>query len=282
MLKVLEPGFFTTIQDNGRFQYRDIGVPVSGAMDGYSSQFANVILGNTSDMAVLEITMVGPKLQFLEPTFIVISGAQMQPKLNSKRIEHDMIVEVRPNDILSFGKLESGFRAYLAIKGGFKTELVLGSRSMYVPVTEKDCVRAGDTLNYDPFDFKISAKNASLNYRTSVIASNELHVFKGPEYGLLNSTIKEKLENISFKVSNLNNRMAYQMESFLINDLDTILTGPVLPGTVQLTPSGKLIILMRDCQTTGGYPRVLQLTHSAINVLSQKLSGNDITFRLGE
>ncbi|OZV69961.1 5-oxoprolinase subunit C family protein [Winogradskyella aurantia] len=282
MLKVLEPGFFTTIQDNGRFQYRDIGVPVSGAMDGYSSQFANVILGNTSDMAVLEITMVGPKLQFLKPTFIVISGAQMQPKLNGKRIEHNMMVQVRPNDILSFGKLESGFRAYLAIKGGFKTEVVLGSRSMYVPVTDKDRVKAGDILNYKPFEFKISAKNAALNYRTSVIGSNELQVFKGPEYGLLNSNIKEKLENISFKVSSLNNRMAYQMESVLINDLDTILTGPVLPGTVQLTPSGKLIILMRDCQTTGGYPRVLQLTHSSINVLSQKFSGNDIKFRLGE
>jgi allophanate hydrolase subunit 2 len=64
------------------------------------------------------------------------------------------------------------------------------------------------------------------------------------------------------------------------NHLEPIITSAVLPGTVQLTPSGKLIILMRDCQTTGGYPRVLQLKEASINVLAQKLTGHAVQFKL--
>ena len=76
--------------------------------------------------------------------------------------------------------------------------------------------------------------------------------------------------------------MAYQLAPTFDNALDPILTAPVLPGTVQLTPSGQLIVLMRDCQTTGGYPRVLQLTEDAISILSQKTTGNSLKFRLKE
>ncbi len=74
--------------------------------------------------------------------------------------------------------------------------------------------------------------------------------------------------------------MAYQLEETLEHSLPSILTSPVLPGTVQLTPSGQLIILMRDCQTTGGYPRVLQLIEAAINLLSQKKFGDAFCFTL--
>ena len=74
--------------------------------------------------------------------------------------------------------------------------------------------------------------------------------------------------------------MAYQLKEPLENNLDAIITSAVLPGTVQLTPSGKLIVLMRDCQTTGGYPRVLQLKESAIDVLAQKYTDNIVTFSL--
>jgi allophanate hydrolase subunit 2 len=76
--------------------------------------------------------------------------------------------------------------------------------------------------------------------------------------------------------------MAYQLEPLFKNSLEQILTSPVLPGTIQLTPSGQLIVLMRDCQTTGGYPRVLQLTEKAINSLSQKLTGTTLKIRLKE
>ena len=58
-----------------------------------------------------------------------------------------------------------------------------------------------------------------------------------------------------------------------------MLTSAVFPGTVQLTPSGQLIVLMRDCQTTGGYPRIFQLTEAALNSVSQKFVGDKIRFK---
>ena len=74
--------------------------------------------------------------------------------------------------------------------------------------------------------------------------------------------------------------MAYQLEDLLENNLEAIITSLVLPGTVQLTPSGKLIVLLRDCQTTGGYQRVLQLKESAMNIMAQKYTGSKINFKL--
>ena len=136
MLKVLKSGFFVTIQDLGRYGYRDIGVPVSGAMDVDSVKKANLLLGNDPNAAVMEITMTGPTLQFDEPTFICLSGAHISATLNNKPIENYQVVQVSKDDILSYGKLENGFRAYLAIKSGFQTEKVLGSCSQFVPVTK--------------------------------------------------------------------------------------------------------------------------------------------------
>ena len=72
--------------------------------------------------------------------------------------------------------------------------------------------------------------------------------------------------------------MGYRLEELVVNELSPILTSGVMPGTIQLTPSGKMIVLMRDCQVTGGYPRVLQLTDSAIDKLAQKSTGD--SFRL--
>ena len=74
--------------------------------------------------------------------------------------------------------------------------------------------------------------------------------------------------------------MAYQLNELFQNDIDPIISSLVLSGTVQLTPSGKLIILMRDNQTCGGYPRILQLDEESINRLSQKYAGKKIKFQI--
>ena len=75
--------------------------------------------------------------------------------------------------------------------------------------------------------------------------------------------------------------MGIQLKEPIQNNLPAILTSAVLSGTVQLTPYGTLIILMRDCQVTGGYPRVLQLPEEAINCLSQKTTNSQFHFVLG-
>jgi antagonist of KipI len=280
MLRVLKSGFYTTIQDIGRFGFRAYGVPVSGAMDSYSSQFANAILGNTKDAALLEITMTGPTLHFLEPTIIAISGANLQPKLNNRSIKMNVSILVETNDTLSFGRFYSGFRAYLAIKGGFLSETVLGSRSMYKPITRASILMNNDTLDYKSSDNNQKKLNAHVKYSKDSIETDILDVYRGPEFNKLSIKRQNQLFEIGLSVSKHNSRMAYQLEPVFKNALDPILTSPVLPGTVQLTPSGQLTVLMRDCQTTGGYPRVLQLTEKAITVLSQKTTGNSLKLRL--
>ena len=280
MVKVVNPGFYTTVQDFGRFGYQDYGVPVSGAMDHYSAQFANALLNNDEKDAVLEITMTGPTLEFHNHTSICISGADMSPELNDLSIKLNAAIVVKPNDILSFGKLKDGFRSYLAVAGGFQSEIMLNSRSMYRNVTSKFKIEANDELTVNEMVPKVSDKHALLKFNSEMFAFNSIEVFKGPEFELLSSAQQERLFNQEFTISNLYDRMAYQLEEPFKNNLEPIITSLVLPGTVQLTPSGNLIVLMRDCQTTGGYPRVLQLKESSMNCLAQKFKGNSIQFRL--
>lgn len=280
MIKVLKSGFYSTIQDLGRYGYQDYGVPVAGAMDQYSAQFANALLNNEKSDAILEVTMSGPTLRFDCQTMICISGADMTPRLNNKEIKMNSISTVKPNDILTFAKLNYGLRSYLAVKGGFKTELKLNSRSMYINVTSNYKIEANFDLEINEVLSMDSSQYASLKFSKSVFESNILEVFKGPEFDLLSPIQIQELFHREFTISNLNNRMAYQLEEPFENRLSSIITSLVLPGTIQLTPSGNLIILMRDCQTTGGYPRILQLKESFINCLAQKFKGQKIRFKL--
>ncbi|MCM4170980.1 allophanate hydrolase [Arenibacter sp. TNZ] len=278
MLNILKSGFFTTVQDTGRFRYRDKGVPVAGVMDSYSASKVNSLLENDENCAVLEITMTGPSLEFEEETYIVLGGAEMSVTLNKNAIENYKVYKVNSGDILSYGKLEIGFRAYLGIKDGFKTAQVLGSRSFFKPITEKDCIKKMADLPYTTcklFNPKISKLKVD-----SVLDKSVLEVYKGPEYKLLTDSQLAKLFYRDFSVANENNRMAYQLNEVIDENKISMLTSATLPGTVQLTPSGKLIILMKDGQTTGGYPRILQLSDMAMSILAQKRSGDHINFKL--
>jgi Allophanate hydrolase subunit 2 len=109
MLKVLKSGFFVTIQDLGRYGYRDIGVPVSGAMDVDSVKKANLLLANAPNAAVMEITMTGPTLLFEEPSFICLSGAHIHATLNNMPIENYQVVQVTKGDIVLMEDWRMGF-----------------------------------------------------------------------------------------------------------------------------------------------------------------------------
>lgn len=278
MLKVLKSGFFVTIQDLGRFGYRNIGVPISGAMDVDSVKKANLLLENNPNDAVMEITMTGPTLQFEDPTYICLTGAHISPTLNKKPVENYQAIKVEKGDVLSYGRLTDGFRGYLAVKGGFTTDKVLGSRSQFIPVTSKKRLKDGDevpygkTLSFRPI---LSEVKIEEHYH-----SNELEVFKGPEFSLLTDRQLKEIFTKTFSVSKENNRMAYQVAELLEGHSHSMLTSGTLPGTIQLTPAGRLIILMKDGQTTGGYPRVLQLSEASICTLAQKKSGDKLLFKL--
>ncbi|WP_136481278.1 5-oxoprolinase subunit C family protein [Cognatitamlana onchidii] len=278
MVRVIKAGILSSIQDMGRMGYQNLGIPYSGAMDAKAALMANAVLGNKSNDAILEMTMTGDTLKFECETLICLTGAFMSPKLNQKSIVNNKVVEVRSGDVLSFGALKTGFRTYLAVKGGFQSEKVLGSRSMYSGITDTFKLKKGAQLSLNSYAKGSGIKYAGVKVNDSYFNSQTIRVYKGPEFYLLSEAQQHKLMSHVFTISKHNNRMAYQLNELLDNSLDQIITSPVLPGTVQLTPSGNLIVLMRDCQTTGGYPRVLQLTEAAINTLAQKYTGQTIQF----
>ncbi|MEK6153691.1 biotin-dependent carboxyltransferase family protein [Flavobacteriaceae bacterium 3-367] len=278
MLKVLKSGFFTTVQDAGRYGLRDKGVPISGAMDMISAAMANRLLENTPDAALLEITMTGPTLEFEEDTYISLGGAEMSATLNNAPVQNYKVYKVRAGDLLSYGKLERGLRAYLAIKEGFRTPMVLGSRSLFKPLTPHACLSDKSEVPFNAskgFEPKIEELKVP-----PISEGGALEIFKGPEYEMLTDAHLAALFSKDFTVAKENNRMAYQLEETLVGHHMAMLTSATLPGTMQLTPAGKLIILMKDGQTTGGYPRIAQLSERSISVLAQKKFGDSLSFKL--
>ncbi|MFV8224487.1 biotin-dependent carboxyltransferase family protein [Christiangramia aquimixticola] len=277
-IKVLQPGLFSTIQDLGRSGFQKYGVPKSGVMDTYAMRICNLILGNTETTSVMEITFLGPQLEFDAATKICISGADLSPTLNSEKISSNHIISVNKGDVLKFGRRISGFRSYLGIKGGFKTEVVMNSQSWYDGITSSTRLDKGMELEYTTYATKAVQTFSSIKPEMEYLNDTNIEAYPGPEFDQLNLEQQKILFSENFSLSESSNRMAIQFKEKLENSLSSIITGPVVPGTVQLTPSGQLIALMRDCQTTGGYPRVLQLSDHGIQVLSQKIPGEKINF----
>lgn len=280
MIKVLKPGIYTTIQDLGRFGYRSQGVPVSGSMDSISAGFANALLNNRANDALLEITLAGPKLLFTDLTNIVLTGAEMSPLLNEEPIQNYRVYKVSDGDILSFGELKRGLRCYLAIHGGLDSETVLNSKSFYEDITSQWCIKKDDVLSYKSGVNELENHESNIKNRSPFYDTATLEVFKGPDFSLFSNKEQKKMLSGTYTVSKDNNRMGYQIEEISVEHTKSIITSPVLPGTVQLTPAGKLIILLKDAQTTGGYPRVLQLTEKSISIVAQKNVGDQLHFVL--
>lgn len=281
MIKVLEAGLLTSVQDSGRFGFAEIGVPISGAMDLYSFELSNRILNNDIADAVLEITLSKTKFQFIEATEICITGADFSPTLNGDLVPLNTRIIIHKDDVLSFGKINYGVRCYVAVKGGILSEKILNSRSFYQSITKKIRVENGDVLPISTIKSLGKKPNTSVKINHLHFKNNILKCYKGPEFEQLTKESQQKLINKKFTISKDNSRMGYKLVEPLINfKSNQILTSSVIPGTVQLTPSGILIILMRDCQVTGGYPRILQLTEASINCLAQKYTNQPISFSI--
>jgi biotin-dependent carboxylase-like uncharacterized protein len=279
MVEVKSTGLLTTIQDLGRFGYRKYGVPLSGAMDLISAKIANALLNNDVHCAVIEATIIGPTLTFSHPTFIVVTGAPCDLTINKKIASLNTVIKINSGDTLSIGKITKGVRSYIAVVGGWQSPVVLNSRSYYAGISKDKLIKTGDELEYLPLKKNI-INRTSVNIDSGHINSEIIQVTKGPEYDLLDQHSRHNLIGQTFKISSKSNRMAYKLEHNYKLSAEEIVTSSVQPGTVQMTPSGELVILMRDCQTTGGYARVLQFTESSINQLSQKPAGSALNFAL--
>ena len=275
MIKFISKGLYTTIQDDGRFGYSNIGVPSSGYMDRESAQTANLIIDNPINNPVIEATLIGPTIKFEKSTFICITGSDFNPMLNESRISLYTPVKVNKGDILKINNSSVGSRCYISIKGGIKVDKVLGSKSYYPQISDSSIIEKGD-------EFKFETNNSEPSYKLinqKFELNKNLKVFKGPEFNFLNKGSINKIIDQEFSIG-INNRMAFNLKEKIQAGTPSIISSPVIPGTVQLTPSGQMIILHRDCQTTGGYPRILQLDEKSLNNLAQLRIGDKIKFEI--
>ena len=278
MIAILHPGIYCSVQDQGRFGHTKMGVPQAGCADTYAARMANAMLKNHEKDALIEVTFGQGKFKFTSDTYICLTGGDFSPKLNGKLIKMQSVYFIKKDSVLSFGKRVYGARVYLSVQGGIQTKTVYGSRSFFDGIAQQKLGK-GAMLPILPIqkyaDNNFSRVRVSEKHFTTIY----LPCLKGPEFFKLNQEQQRKLFT-PFSISDDNNRVGYRLKESLENNLSSILTSAVLPGTVQLTPSGKCIILLQDCQVTGGYPRILQLTEIAIARVSQKITGDKIQFML--
>ena len=278
-IKIIEPGFFSTIQDIGRIGYRHKGVPLSGPMDKKAFEFAHKLVGNDYQKCLIETTLKGPTLLIEGKVKLAYSGAPMDVYLNEDKMLINKPFECNLGDIVKFGNCISGVRTYISFKGGLKVSSVLGSGSYYFPVTKKKIIEKGD-------NFSIDSKSESIKYDLNDLLAkgyylrDNLHVSKGPDWDTIPSDVKEQLFKQSFTIG-INDRMGYHLlgDDKLKNRIN-LKSSAIIPGTIQLTSKGVLLASMADGQVTGGYPRALILDEFSMSILAQKRRGEKISFEI--
>lgn len=284
-LRFLKTGLHTSVQDHGRHKYRSAGIPIGGAMDETAAQQANYLVGNDANSPVLEITLLGPVIQFTGGGQIAICGAHLSPSINGQSVKMYKTLNLKDGDILKFGTKIHGCRAYIAIGGQWLIDEWLDSYSAAAfdapQYTPQSCIQKGSRLSIQSHtqSFNRSIPHTTITTNKQSIA---LEVTLGPEFDRLNKMEVAYLFGQSYRVAAESNRMGYRLVDKIPElQADTnIISSAVLPGSVQLTASGQLIILAMDAQTTGGYARILQLKEAALGKLAQACAGDRIRFVL--
>ncbi len=128
-IKFASGGFLTTVQDMGRTGYQESGMSVSGVMDQRSAAIANILVGNDENEAVLEVTLMGPMMEFTEDNIIAVTGGNLVPKVNGKDLPMYQAVLVHKGDSMNFAGMTSGSRVYIAVAGGLDIPVQMGSKS---------------------------------------------------------------------------------------------------------------------------------------------------------
>jgi biotin-dependent carboxylase-like uncharacterized protein len=278
--RVIRTGPGTSVQDFGRIGMAHWGIPVSGVMDKRSAEWANHLLQNPSHAAVLEISQPGFHITFSQPTAICLAGAVAKIQKNGKDTNPSGLISIEAGDEIEVGSFQMGARLYLAIKDGFQTETILHSKSWYEGITERAFIKRDQEIPYFTSHQVPSFAVVKVKWNTEWYGIEELTAYAGPDWQYLSSELKEKILSQSFTVSTMANRMAVQMVEQIPNTFPDLPTNPVYPGTVQLTSGGKLLLLMRDAQVTGGYPRIMQLDEPSQCILAQKRPGQALSFKL--
>ena len=286
---VVKPGLLTTVQDRGRWGSQSFGVSVSGPMDSYSHRLANAIAGNDAGAATLEVTLSGPELEFDETRTVAVTGAEFELTVDRRPVAMRSGLDVSAGSVLRFGRRVRGTRAYVAISGGITTPRALGSRSTHLPSAmgglDGRALRAGDRLPLgeplqNPRPVRRSQPVESSSTWTLPDGRATLRVLPGPQLDRFVRTAWDVLQSAPYVVANDSNRIGYRLVGPGLETpgkLDLISDATPL-GVLQVPPSGQPILLMADCQTTGGYPKIAAVISADVSVAGQLGPGDTVRF----
>ncbi|MBO6523708.1 MAG: biotin-dependent carboxyltransferase [Balneolaceae bacterium] len=282
-LTAIDGGLFTTIQDSGRPGYRKFGVPVSGVMDQKSFRLANWLVGNSKRYPVLECTMKGGKYTFNDEAIIAVTGALMHPKINGEEVPQNQSLKLNTGDELELGFSTRGCRSYIAIKGSLTIKQVMGSCSTYTMGKfggfKGRKLKSGDVIEWDETKSKDLTRKAPYDQIPYFSSKVRVRIMKGVEWDWLSEESQDGFSGTQFEVSSSSNRMGIRLEGHSLRVPEReMISGPVLPGIIQLPPNGNPIILMQDGQTIGGYPRIAKVLDEDLWRLGQVKPGDKVSF----
>lgn len=286
VVRVLEPGAYTTVQDLGRFGYQRFGVPPCGVLDKFAAKCANLLLKNDENAAVLEMTFMGPTLEILAPCTLAVTGAAMTITVNGQPVEGWSSFPATSGDIVNLGSCEAGCRAYLAVNGGLDVPIIMGSRSCYTGGGfgghEGRILERGDILdNLDETDKTIGRRRIPPVYVPTYTSSWTLRAIPGPQDDWFDEGM-ELFFTREFSVTHQANRMGYRLQGPKIIRKQSmpasIISEPSLPGGVQVPEGGDPIILLSE-QTVGGYAKIATVIGEDIARVAQAMPGDTIRFK---
>jgi len=285
-IHVLKPGMLSTIQDRGRWGLQAQGVAVAGPMDPCSHRLANALVGNAAADATIEITLVGPELEFEAERFVAVAGAEFELTVDGRGVPMNAGFLVPAGGQLRFGRRGRGARAYLAVEGGIRVEPILGSRSTHLTSgmggLDGRALKAGDRLPLA--DATHSGASPASAPRASIVPLPErearLRVLPGPQEDYFSNDSLDALQSATYRISTTSDRMGYRLEGPKLahaRGADIISDATPL-GVLQVPASCQPILLMADRQTTGGYPKIATVISADISVAGQLGPGDAIRF----
>ena len=276
-LQVLECGPAATMQDRGRFGYRRFGVPTAGAMDGVAASLANALVGNSPDLACIEFQMIGGKLQLEEgPLTLSLTGVAADLRINDRQIPELQSATAGSGDVVTVGPIRSGVYAYLAVGGGFDLKETLGSSSVnWRTGIGGRPLAPGDFLPVHEPTRGVFAGAAPIPK-----TAGPIRVMPGPQE---DSFVPEALQALCgepFTVRPDSDRMAFRLSGPRLQHAGdaNIVSDAVLPGSIQVPASGIATVLMRDCQTTGGYPKIATIISADLDRMARSAPGSEVRF----
>jgi biotin-dependent carboxylase-like uncharacterized protein len=286
-LKVLAPGLHTTVQDVGRIGYQNIGVPVSGALDGFGLRLANALVGNAQGAAALEILISGPILEVCAETArvaLVGDAASLVLRAESPRVlSAGQSVTLSRGDTFQIVVGSASACCYLAVAGGVAVPLVLGSASTYVRAgiggMDGRALRCGDIV---PLAIPAAPEREELrspNLGCSA-ADEALRVVLGPQQEHFTDEAVKTLLSAEFRITKDTDRMGMRLEGPELRHRNgwDIVSDAIATGSIQVPGSGQPILLLADHQTTGGYPKLATVISADLAIAGRRRPGDVIRF----